>query len=172
MSEDFPFHVEPLSEQDRAAFSCGNELLDKYFHTQVSQDVRKNATACFVLVEDSTSRVAGFYTLASTSIIPSVVPLELAKKFPKYPHLPATLLGRLAVDLTFRGRRIGEFLLMDALLNCAVTAESVGSIAIIVDAKDENAANFYKHFEFVPLIGQPQRLFLPMKTAKSLFEPS
>ena len=97
------------------------------------------------------------------------MPDALVKKLPRYPQLPVTLLGRLAVDESMKGRGIGQFLLMDALRRSLESAAHIAAMAMIVDAKDDAAASFYGHFSFAPLQQQPRRLFLPMKTIAGLF---
>jgi predicted GNAT family N-acyltransferase len=87
---------------------------------------------------------------------------------PRYPNVPATLLGRLAVSKEFRGRGIGELLLLDAFKRVLVNAREVASAAVVV-AKDERARDFYLRHDFVPLSSQPNRLFYPVKTIEKLF---
>jgi predicted GNAT family N-acyltransferase len=163
------FRVEPLRRaHDRAAFSCGIEPLDNYLQKQAGQDVAKRVAVCFLLTPDGKT-VAGYYTLSQYSVDLVKLPEEIAKKLPKYPEVPTTLLGRLAVSQTFRGQKLGEFLLMDALYRCLLQSKQIASAAVIVDAKDEAAKRFYEHFEFVPLPDTPHRLFLPMRTIENLF---
>jgi predicted N-acetyltransferase YhbS len=71
------------------------------------------------------------------------------------------LIGRLARDLKFAKSGVGGNLLMSALCQAYRQANSIGAMAVIVDAKDEAAAGFYSRFGFLPLEGS--RLFLPMK---------
>lgn len=163
------FRIEPLTKtHDRAAFSCGIDALDTYLKRQASQDVVKRAAVCFVLTPDGET-VAGFYTLSQYAVDLAGLPVEIAAKLPKYPEVPATLLGRLAVSEAFRGRKLGEFLLLDALYRSWVQSQQIASAAVIVDAKDEAAKHFYEHFDFLALPSTPKRLFLPMKTIERLF---
>jgi ribosomal protein S18 acetylase RimI-like enzyme len=159
----------PLGEKhNRAAFSCGVEALDLYLHKQVGQDARKRAAAPFIATADGQA-IAGYYTLSQYAIGLDVIPEEIAKKLPKYPMVSATLLGRLAVSTEFRGRGIGETLLMDALYRSLDSSKQVASAGIIVDAKDESAAAFYKKYGFIELPKIEKRLFLPMGTVEQLF---
>jgi predicted GNAT family N-acyltransferase len=163
------FGVEPLGKShDRAAFSCGMEPLDNYLQKQASQDVAKRVAVCFVLRPDGKT-VAGYYTLSQYSVDLVKLPEEMTKRLPRYPEVPTTLLGRLAVSNRFRGQKLGEFLLLDALYRCWQQSKQVASAAVIVDAKDEAAKRFYEHFEFIPLPDTPRRLFLPMRTIGNLF---
>jgi predicted GNAT family N-acyltransferase len=162
------FWIEPLaSAHDRAAFSCGVDALDHYLREQAGQDVRKRVAAVFVLTPNGKT-VAGYYTLSQFSVELDAVPEEVAKRLPKYPHVPATLLGRLAVSSQFRGQGLGEYLLMDALSQSHETSRKIASAAVIVDAKDGNSAAFYRKYGFLDLPKIPGRLFLPMKTIETL----
>ena len=163
------FKVEPLGKaHDRAAFSCGSEALDNYLKKQASQDVAKRVAVCFVLTPDGKT-VAGFYTLSQYAVDLVKLPESIAARLPKYPEVPATLLGRLAISERFRGQRSGEFLLLDALYRSLQQSRHVASAAVIVDAKDDVARRFYEHFEFLALPETPHRLFLPMSTIEKVF---
>ena len=163
------FRVEPLGKaHDRAAFSCGSEALDNYLKTQASQDIAKRVAACFVLTPKGKT-VAGFYTLSQYSVDLVALPEEIVKKLPKYPEVPATLVGRLAISERFRGQGLGEFLLLDALYRCLQQSKQVASAAVVVDAKYDAAKRFYEHFGFLSLPETPNRLFLPIKTIERLF---
>jgi len=165
------FAFEPLGQKhDRAAFSCGVEPLDTYLQKQASQDAKKRAAVPFVLTPDGKT-IAGYYTLSQYAIELRDVPQEVAKKLPKYPLVPATLLGRLAVSFNFRGKGLGGTLLMDALHRSLQLSEQVASSGVLVDAKDD-ARSFYKKYGFIELPKIDKRLFLPMATIEKLFLPA
>lgn len=165
---DNALRVEVLGPQhDRAAFESGVEPLDRYFRTQAGQDARKNLAAPFVLMlPDGT--IGGYYTLSATSVNLSELPAQISRKLPRYPLVPATLLGRLAVDRRHQGKSYGRFLLADALFR-SVRSE-IASFAVIVDAKDENARRFYERESFLPFPDQPLRLFRSMADIAKLYE--
>ncbi|MGD0427553.1 MAG: GNAT family N-acetyltransferase [Candidatus Acidiferrales bacterium] len=168
-SDEPKFAFEPLGQQhNRAAFSCGVESLDSYLRKQAGQDARKRAAAPFVLTYDGRT-IAGYYTLSQYAIELEDVPEEVAKKLPKYPLAPATLLGRLAVSIDFRGKGLGQALLMDALYRSLALSEQIASTGVIVDAKDELAHAFYLKYGFIDLPKVDKRLFLPMATIERLF---
>lgn len=160
--------VEPLSSShDRSEFESGVEPLDRYFRTQAGQDARKNMAAPFVLVLlDGT--IAGYYTLSATSVQLGELSAQTVRKLPRYPLVPATLLGRLAVDRRHQGKGYGRFLLGDALHRTA--RSEIASFAVIVDAKDENARRFYERESFLPFPDQPMKLFRPMTDIRRLFD--
>lgn len=168
------WRIEPLGAQhDREAFTCGKEPLDRYLRQQARQDASRYASAPFVAVEareDVTGRrVHGYYTLAAFGMDPGELPEAVARKLPRYQLLPATLLGRLAVDQRQRGIGLGGALLLDALHRAYRQSSQIGSVAVIVDAIDDDARRFYRHFNFNELPNRTDRLYLPMKTIVSLF---
>jgi GNAT superfamily N-acetyltransferase len=111
-------------DHDRMAFSCGVDALDRYLKSQASQDTRRHIANCFVASPENTSVVAGYYTFSAASIPVVDLPEDQAKRLPRYPVLPAALIGRLAVDRHYRGRNLGAALLFDAIER-AVRAEAV-----------------------------------------------
>lgn len=165
-----PFSVVPLDlDTDRSGFECGVEPLDRYFKTQVSQDIKRRVTACFTAL-DSNGRVAGYYTLASASILLTDLAESLAKKLPRYPNLPAVRMGRLAVDQNFKGKGLGAALLADALRRTA--RAEIAAYAFVVDAKNASAAEFYAHHGFRATADNPLFLYLPLATVKGLVKAS
>jgi ribosomal protein S18 acetylase RimI-like enzyme len=155
------FRVEPLGEaHDRSAFSCGIEALDRYFREQVTQDVRRRVTTCYVALEASGSRIAGYYTLSAAGVLLSELPRPLVKRLPRYPSVPVARMARLAVDQAYRGRNLGAALLWDAIAR--LMRSEIAVSALIADAKDDPAEAFYHHHGFVPFGIQPRQLILPL----------
>jgi predicted GNAT family N-acyltransferase len=165
--------IEPLGAEHkkfRAAFSCGVEPLDRYLKEQASQDARKRVAVPYVLVS-ADNRIAGYYTLSSDNIRVDNIPAELVKQLnlPRYPVIGATLIGRLARDLAFRGQGIRDLLLADALKRALGMSKNIASAAVVVDAKDEKAYCFYGQFGFIAFPETVNRLFMPMETIEKLF---
>ncbi len=160
--------IEILGPQhDRSTFVSGVEPLDRYFRLQAGQEARKNIAAPFVLVLADGS-VGGYYTLSATAVKLAELPADLARRLRRYPLVPATLLGRLAVDRQHQGKGYGRFLLADAL-GRAVRSE-IASFAVVVDAKDEAARRFYERESFLAFLDQPTKLFRPMADIAALFK--
>lgn len=151
--------------QDRSGFHSGSEALDRYFHQQVTQDIRRRVTGCFVALDDDDS-IEGFYTLAAASIPLTDLPEQLRKKLPRYPSVPAVVMGRLAVSSTRQGTGLGGALLYDALMR-AIDAE-ITAYAMLVDAINAKAAAFYIHHGFVAMPDTDRRLMLPLETVRQL----
>jgi len=167
-SDMVDLRFEPLGAHDRAAFSCGAEALDNYIKKQASQDVKKRAAVVYVATRDGET-ILGYYTLSQYSVQFDDIPTEISRKFPRYPAVPATLLGRLARHRVAKGQGIGELLLMDALQRALKMSDQVASAAVITDAKDQRAVEFYKKYGFIELPKTERRLFLPMASISALF---
>lgn len=150
---------------DRTKFHCDSEPLSRYLREQATQDIRRCVAACFVALADG-QRIAGYYTLASASLFLADLPTSTSKKLPRYPTVPAVRMGRLAVDHEFKGQGLGGALLADAL-HLAARSE-IAAFALVVDAKDEGAAAFYKHHGFMALPDSSQTLFLPLASVQHL----
>lgn len=167
MSSRSGFTIDRLGEhQGRAAFDSGMPALDSYLCAQASQDVGRRVASCYVML-DGTGLVVGFDTLAAASVVPGGLPDDIVRRLPRYPSLPAYRIGRLAVDRGARGQKLGAALLADALRR-ALRAEAA-AVAMLVDARDDQAAAFYRHHGFLGLSSRPVALFLSMATAaKSL----
>lgn len=162
-----PFSVRSLGpEHDRSAFSCGVDALDRYFRERVSQDIRRRVATCFVALPAEDPVIAGYYTLAAGSIPMAELPEADARRLPRYPVLPAALIGRLAVDRRYRNQGLGAALLFDAIMRVARAEAAV--FAIIVDAKGDDALRFYERFGFTSFASRPMSLFLPVATAVKL----
>ena len=167
---DTAYRIETLGKQhDRSGFTCGSEPLDRYLRVQAGQDTRKRVAATCVLCEGKDNTVLGFYTLSAISVDIGSWPEDVAKTLPRYPVVPATLLGRLAIERQLQGRGAGEHLLMDALHRSWQASRQVASVAVVVDAKDSRAVGFYTRYEFIPFDDLPTRLFLPMRVIEQLF---
>jgi predicted GNAT family N-acyltransferase len=166
------YRVEPLGAgHDRASFHSGVPELDRYLHEKAGQDARRRVAAPFVLIDPS-GTVMGYYTLSAYSVRLGELPEAIAKNLPRYPLLPATLLGRLAVSIACRGQHLGGFLLMDALYRSWKNTSQVASIGVVVEALDEDARAFYIHHEFRSLKDHPDKLFIAMSTIEKAFNAS
>ncbi len=158
-----PFVTEALSrEHDRAAFRSGVDALDRYLRELALQDIKRRVAGCFVALNEART-ITGFYTLAATSVAVDALPPDLTKRLPRYPLVPAVLMGRLAVAVEYQGRGLGRALIFDATIR--TDRLGIGAFAIIVDAKDDRAVEFYRANGFALIPGQDRRLFVPVATA-------
>lgn len=157
-------------KHNRADFDCGKELLNNYLKTQAGQDIKRKLSACFVLSENETNTIQGYYTLSNNSIPLSSFPENIQKKLPKaYSSIPTTLLGRLAIDKNYQGKGIGKILLIDALKRSYEISQEIGSFAVVVDPIDSEAEYFYQKFDFIKL-PDSGKMFIAIKTLQDLFK--
>lgn len=155
------FVIEPLAQQDRSGFHSGVEPLDRYFHKQVGQDIRRRLTACFIAQESETGYIAGYYTLSAADVLVTDLPPEMTRRLPRYPSVPAARVGRLAVSEQYRGQKLGSMLLVSAAHRAA--SSDLAVFALIVDAKDDMASDFYRHHGFDAYGSAPGRLIAPLQ---------
>jgi ribosomal protein S18 acetylase RimI-like enzyme len=164
------FRFEALtSAHDRKSFSCGVEPLDRYLRELVTQDIKRRISNCFVALDDQ-GAVAGYYTFAATSLPLTELPADMTKRLPRYPLVPAGLIGRLAVAQGFRGKRLGGALLIDAAVRAARSDPAI--FTLVVDAKDDAAVAFYEHHGFHRFASKPDSLFLPIAAALKALDAS
>lgn len=157
------FVTEALSrDHDRKAFRSGVDALDRYLRELALQDIRRRVAGCFVALDDA-GAIAGFYTLAATSVAIDSLPPEVTKRLPHYSVIPAVLMGRLAVDARFQGKGLGPALVADAVMR--TDSFGIGAFALVVDAKDSRAIAFYESVGFALIPGESRRLFVPIATA-------
>jgi GNAT superfamily N-acetyltransferase len=153
---------EPLADDhERAGFSCGMPLLDRFIREQAGQYERRGLGRTFVAVPTGERRVVGYYTLAASSAEVTEFPEKTRKRLPKH-KTPVVLLGRMAIDHSMQGRGFGSDLLVDSFRATERAALTVGVFAVVVDAINELAKQFYEHHGFIPFNQRPLSLFLPM----------
>lgn len=147
---------EPLSEaHDLSQFSCGKPSLDNWLRTRALSNQKKGFTA--VMVVHDAGRVVGYYGLAPTAVVPTSLPRSI-RTGQSPDQLPCLLLGQLATDVAWRGQGIGTGLLKHALQRCVQGATLIGGRALIVNAVDEDAAQFWIRRGFLPSKDDPMVL--------------
>ena len=151
---------------DTASFDCGVDPLNDYLRKYALVNQQNRSARTYVALREN--RIAGYYSLASGSVSRDEVPARVAQGLGKYP-VPVTLLARLAVDLSEKGKGLGRGLLKDAVLRAIQASDLVGSRAIVTHAKDEAAKAFYLKFSFVPSPLNDLHLYLLMKDIKAMF---
>jgi GNAT superfamily N-acetyltransferase len=151
------------SSHDRDSFDCGVEELNVYLLKYSGQHERKGMGRTYVAIAEGQRPVLGYYTISSSAVSFDEVPENL----PHHP-IPVALIGRLAIDRSAHGRGLGEALLIHALSSAQRAGEIVGIYAIVVDALDQQAKNFYLRYGFQQLLDDPLHLYLPMRVVKQL----
>jgi predicted N-acetyltransferase YhbS len=163
MSDTPEYRIEALdpARHRREGFSCESQELTDFLQKRARKEMTARASACFVLVAaNDPGRIVGYYTLSQTSVNLQRLPEAAAKKLPQYQVLGATLIGRLARDLAWRGQGIGRLLLVDALRRSARLAAEAGPVVVATDPKDHKARAFYETFGFQAL--DERRMFISM----------
>jgi predicted GNAT family N-acyltransferase len=163
------WRIERLSKShDRTSFCCGKALLDEFIQRLATQYDKKDMGRTYVAVAPGDVRVVGYYTLSTGALAFASLSEEISRKLPRHP-IPVIHLGRLAVDQSAKGRRLGETLLVDALRRCSELAEQVGVYAVEVYALDEEARGFYLKYGFISLADDLLHLYLSMKAVRKLW---
>jgi len=165
MNKNTPIIIEPLGKQhERQSFKCSIKQFEDYLQKHASQYAKRNICQTVVAVTyNNPSLILGYFTLSALSIDLSSLPGTLASKLPKHP-IPAVLIGRLARDKNLDGYGIGRILLAEAYKRAASASKQLGVYAIVVDAIDEKASDFYQSFGFAKLTESNNRLFIPIKS--------
>jgi len=149
----------PITEQhDVSQFDCGRPPLNDWLKQRALRN-ESRASRCFVACNGQT--VIGFYCLAAGSVRPSEVPSGLKRNMP--PIIPVLIIGRMAVDTAYQGKKLGAALMSDALKRCVAVSKEIGAAAVLVHAVDQNVIPFYAQYGFQPFPEGNLTLFLPMK---------
>lgn len=147
---------------DRSGFDCGVAVLNEYLQRYADQQRRRGVSSVFVLTDSESPRcILGYYTLSAAEVESGSLSPTEQKRLPRYP-VPCFRLGRLAVDRRQKGRGLGRLLLGCALDRCLMAREQVAAYALLVDAKDEAARQFYLHHGFMGFSDSPMNLYLPL----------
>jgi predicted N-acetyltransferase YhbS len=156
------------ARHDRAGFYSGEPSLDAYLKQRASQDMKRQVAVCYVLCEEGAREIIGYYTLSAFAIEAQDLAADVVAKLPRYPLLPAALLGRLAVGQKYRGQNRGKMLVLDAVQR--VCRSDVAAMALVADAINERvAASFYAPLGFLPIPNRPLRLYLPLNRVRTAF---
>lgn len=163
-----PFRVEPLSKKhDRQGFDCGDESLNLFLKRFARQNAEKGLGRTFVAVRNNDPKIYGYYTLSSNSFGFEIVP----EKLPRYP-VPVVHLGRLAVDRSAQGERLGKALLFHALERSVGIAEQLGIYAVEVYAINDRARTFYLNFGLTELKDDSHHLYITIKDVRNILTGS
>lgn len=159
----------PLSaEHDLEHFDCGHASLNAWLQRHALSNQERRAARTFVVCEGR--RVVGYYALAAGSVVHSEATGNLRRNMPD--PVPMALLGRLAVDLSMRGKGLGVGMLQDAVTRILQASDTLGVRGILVDAIDENAKAFYMRFGFRPSSVLPMKLMVTLTEIQRALEKS
>lgn len=166
MQQQFTIEKLDKAKHDRGAFRSGNRELDQYLQRRARQDQRNDVATCYVAIDTQAGRIAGYYTLSQFFVDRANLPDQVMQKFGRYGQLPATMLGRLAVDQVYQGKGLGGAILVDALERVVSFSNEISACCVVVDPIDGAAASFYRRHGFDHLEGQT-RMFMPMADVRA-----
>jgi predicted N-acetyltransferase YhbS len=160
-----PLIETPISvRHDRKRFDCGDSNLNTYLQRYARQNHESGGAKCFVVVSsEEPERVVAFYTLSPASVLYERTPAVVRRGLARY-EVPVFRLGRLAVDVAMKGRGLGGRLILAAGERALLVAQQVGGVALMIDAKNERMADWYRRFGALPLADAPLSLLLPLAT--------
>lgn len=164
-----PWQIERLDpSHDISEFDCGEPAMNAFLSRHALGNDRAGLGRTFVATESGLNRrVAGYFTISTGSVTFNTIPDHARKRLPRYP-IPTVHLGRMAVDVRFQGRKLGEVLLVESLIKAAIASTSVGVYAVDLIALNDRAKGFYLKYGFVAMLDSPMHLFLPIETARAL----
>ena len=165
------WHEEPIAKRhNREAFDCGDVALNDFLQRHARKTHEQGGAKTFIAVkDDDTALILGFYSLSPASVEFSRTP-EVIKKGLARHDVPVFRLGRLAVDQSMQGKGLGGQLLLSAGRRCLRASQEVGGVALLIDAKNESIAQWYKSYGALPLLDTPLSLLLPMSTIRTALE--
>lgn len=155
------WHEESISkEHDRTGFDCGDADMNAFLARYARQSHEQNATKTYCAIEtDRPGKILGFYSIAPSAVAHTVVPARMTKGLARH-EVPGYLLARIATDSSVAGQGLGGQLLVAAARRCLRLVAEGGGILLIIDAKNERAADWYASFGAQRLQDQPQGQYL------------
>ncbi|MFL5245116.1 MAG: GNAT family N-acetyltransferase [Gemmataceae bacterium] len=147
---------------DRSQFDCGVPALNLYLRNYALQNQKRGIVRNYVATPGNSKVIVAYYSLVYAPFDQKRLPAKLIKGLGKY-DIPIMLLARLAVDQREQGKGLGKALLKDAVLRTMQAAEIAGLKFLLVHAKDETAAKFYRKHGFEPVLDDSLKLFLPVQ---------
>ena len=159
------WYEEPIRKShDRTAFDCGEPVLNEFLHRHARQSHEKGAAKTFLAISNADQKtILGFYSLSPASLEYARTPVIVRQGLARH-DVPVFRLARLAVHSEFQGAGLGGQLILAAGRRCIAAASEVGGVALLIDAKSDRAAKWYKSYGAVPLADAPLSLLLPLAT--------
>lgn len=151
-----------------AAFDCGKAALNSFLRLHAAANAERGVSRVWVVTRAGEDRVLAYSASSAGSFLREQLPPDDQAGLPRYP-LPTVHLGRLAVDLSCRGLRLGKLMLFHFLAAACEVAEKIGVYAVDLFSKDDEAKRFYLKYGFIPMRDDPFHLYLPMGTVRAMF---
>jgi GNAT superfamily N-acetyltransferase len=159
------WHEEPiLKKHDRKSFDCGDRLMNDFLRRYARQSHESDAAKTFLAIDDADNKtILGFYSLAPGALTYADTPETVRRGLGRH-EVPGFRLARIATDLRWQSQGLGGQLLAAAARRCFRAAAEVGGVVLIIDAKNDRAARWYKSYGAVPLVRKPLTLVMPLAT--------
>jgi GNAT superfamily N-acetyltransferase len=146
---------------DPSVFASGEPTLDDWLRRRARANQLSGASRTYVLAQ--AERVIGYYSLAAGAIAVTEASGRLRRNTPH--PIPMTVLGRLAIDQAWQGRRLGRLLLRDAVLRTAQASGIIGVRGLLVHALSPAANRFYETYGFREAPASPMTLVVALQDA-------
>jgi len=159
------WHEEPiLKKHDRKSFDCGDQLMNDFLQRYARQSHESGAAKTFLAIDDANSKtILGFYSLAPGALAYAGTPETVRRGIARH-DVPGFRLARIATDLRWQGQGLGGQLLAAAARRCLRVAAEIGGVVLIIDAKNERAAQWYTSYGAVALSNKPLTLVMSLAT--------
>ncbi len=161
--------IEELSKaHNRNDFDCGQDELNKYLQNTARQHIEKGLSRTYVLVDvPAPSTILGFYTISVCEVQSKCIPDSCCRKYPNI--IPGAKLARLAVHKDYLRQGKGKKLMVHAMEKAILVADTTGIVGFFVDAKDDEATQYYKQYGFISFPDNRLTMFLPLDTLRTAF---
>lgn len=146
-------------------FDCGTPELNEWLRVYAWTNHNSGSARVYISVDTNADLFAGYYCLSAGAVEHADAPNRVSKGLAHHP-IPIVLIGRLAVDQHYDGQGLGRFLVQDAFQHIVQTTGVIGTWAVMVQAKNSAAADFYKLLGFRASDSNPMLFFLLIKHIK------
>ncbi len=159
------WHEEPITQKhDRKSFDCGDPSMNDFLRRYARQSDESGAAKTFLAIDSADGKaIVGFYSLAPGALAYADAP-ETVRRGLARSEVPGFRLARIATDLRWQGQGLGGQLLAAAARRCLLVAAEVGGVVLIIDAKNDPAAQWSTSYGAVPLPDKPLTLVMPLAT--------
>ncbi len=159
------WHEEPIAKShERDSFDCGNAALNEFLRHHARKSHARGSAKTFLAMDDADGKtVLGYYSVSPASVAYACAPNVITRGLARH-DVPVFRLARLAVRRSVQGQGLGGQLLLAAGRRCLLVAAQAGGVALLIDAKDERAAQWYRSYGALPLLDAPRSLLLPFET--------
>jgi GNAT superfamily N-acetyltransferase len=159
------WHEEPIGKHhERDLFDCGNVALNDFLRRHARKSHAQGSAKTFLALDNADGKtILGYYSVSPASVADARAPSVITRGLARH-DVPVFRLARLAVRRSVQGQGLGGQLLLAAGRRCLLVAAQAGGVALLIDAKDDRAAQWYARYGALPLLDAPRSLLLPLET--------